>query len=219
MIVDVLRVVVIDDHTLFRDGLEGLLRHRNINVLASVGNAREGIEVARQLKPEIVLLDLRMPDTNGLDVLKQLTEEGSDLAVVILTTSNNENDLADALAQGARGYLLKDMDPDDLVAALRNINNGGIVVAPALQHIFHQIQGGCDTDSMKPLARLTPREKEILVFLADGHSNKSIANALDISDGTVKLHVKQILRKLDVRSRVEAAIIAVECGVRGHRKD
>ena len=209
-----LQIVIIDDHTLFRDGLEGLLKHRDIKVTASVGTGREGIELAQQLKPNVVLLDLRMPDMHGLDVIKRLITEGFTAPVVILTTSNDENDLVDAFTYGAKGYLLKDMEPDDLVAALREIDGGKVVVAPALHNTYMQVQRGHEPIKMRPLESLTPREREIVVFLADGLSNKAIAKQLGIADGTVKLHVKQILRKLNVRSRVEAAVIAVECGVR-----
>lgn len=208
-----MRILLVDDHALFRIGLEGLLERREIEVVASVGDGREGIELARELHPDVVLLDMRMPDVTGIQVLRQLRDEGLDIPIVMLTTSNEERDLIESLRNGAQGYLLKDMDPDDLVNALKDIVAGKTVVAPELAAVLAKVvQQGSSTQVLQPtpFSELTPREREILCHLAEGHSNKVIAKLLGISDGTVKLHVKAILRKLDVHSRVEAAVIAVE---------
>ena len=215
-----LRVIVIDDHTLFREGLEGLLTRRDIEVVASVGEGEQGIQLAQELKPDIILLDMRMPDINGLGVLARLKETDLDMPIAMLTTSSEERDLVEALRNGAKGYLLKDMEPDSLVVALRDIVNGKTVVAPTLAPILAKVvQGNVPTasDEATPFEDLTPRETEILALLAEGQSNKVIARNLGISDGTVKLHVKSILRKLGVHSRVEAAVIAVEQGLRANR--
>jgi len=212
-----LRVVLIDDHTLFRVGLEGLLTSRNITVIASVGSGQEGLRAVEEHNPDIILLDMRMPPgIDGLEVLKLL--RGSDLStpIVMLTTSTEESDLLESLRQGAQGYLLKDMEPDELVLALRDIVSGKTVVAPDLAPILAKaVQGGNEEKpepEASPFSELTPRETEILGLLAEGQSNKAIARNLGISDGTVKLHVKAILRKLEVHSRVEAAVMAVERG-------
>ena len=211
-----LRVLLIDDHTLFRVGLEGLLAHRSIDVIASIGDGREGLQCAADLNPDIVLLDMRMPDINGIGVLKKLRETGFQNPVVMLTTSTDEHDLVESLRNGAQGYLLKDMEPDDLVLALRDIVAGKTVVAPDLAPVLAKVVQGDGTlpDEASPFDELTPREGEILSLLAEGQSNKVIARNLGISDGTVKLHVKAILRKLSVHSRVEAAVMAVEHGQR-----
>jgi len=211
-----LRVLLIDDHTLFRVGLEGLLAHRNIDVIASIGDGREGLQRAADLNPDIVLLDMRMPDINGIGVLKKLRETGFENPVVMLTTSTDEHDLVESLRNGAQGYLLKDMEPDELVLALRDIVAGKTVVAPDLAPVLAKVVQGDGTlpDEISPFDELTPREGEILGLLAEGQSNKVIARNLGISDGTVKLHVKAILRKLCVHSRVEAAVMAVEHGQR-----
>ncbi len=211
-----LRVLLIDDHTLFRVGLEGLLAHRSIDVIASIGEGREGLQCAADLNPDIVLLDMRMPDINGIGVLKKLRETGFQNPVVMLTTSTDEHDLVESLRNGAQGYLLKDMEPDELVLALRDIVAGKTVVAPDLAPILAKVVQGDGTlpDEASPFDELTPREGEILSLLAEGQSNKVIARNLGISDGTVKLHVKAILRKLSVHSRVEAAVMAVEHGQR-----
>ncbi len=214
-----LRVLLIDDHTLFRVGLEGLLAHRSIDVIASIGDGREGLQCAADLNPDIVLLDMRMPDINGIGVLKKLRETGFQNPVVMLTTSTDEHDLVESLRNGAQGYLLKDMEPDELVLALRDIVAGKTVVAPDLAPVLAKVVQGDGTlpDEASPFDELTPREGEILSLLAEGQSNKVIARNLGISDGTVKLHVKAILRKLGVHSRVEAAVMAVEHGQRtGH---
>ena len=214
-----LSIIVIDDHTLFREGLQSLLGRHGIEVVASVSDGQEGIKLALELQPDIVLLDMRMPGMSGLEVLKQFQHLKFPAPVVMLTTSGDERDLVEALRNGAKGYLLKDMEPDDVVAALREIIKGETVVAPNLTQILAKVVKGEDPleSEQSPLDNLTPREREILSLLAEGQSNKVIARNLGISDGTVKLHVKAILRKLDIHSRVEAAVIAVEQGLRARK--
>lgn len=211
-----LRILLIDDHTLFRVGLEGLLASRGIEIVASVGSGHDAQRLVDELNPDIILLDMRMPGINGLEVLTMLREKNESLPIVMLTTSTEENDLLRSLRSGAQGYLLKDMEPDELVLALREIVAGKTVVAPDLAPILAKAVQGKSIDSEEeddsPFSVLTPRETEILGLLAEGQSNKAIARNLGISDGTVKLHVKAILRKLNVHSRVEAAVMAVERG-------
>lgn len=211
-----LRVILIDDHTLFRVGLEGLLTSRGIEVVASVGSGQDCLRLVSELTPDIILLDMRMPGINGLGVLEMVRKHDPELSIVMLTTSTEESDLLESLRQGAQGYLLKDMEPDQLVLALRDIVSGKTVVAPDLAPILAKaVQGGIkekEEPEASPFSELTPRETEILGLLAEGQSNKAIARNLGISDGTVKLHVKAILRKLEVHSRVEAAVMAVEHG-------
>jgi two-component system, NarL family, nitrate/nitrite response regulator NarL len=215
-----MRVLIIDDHALFRVGLQGLLEQRGIEVADAVASGIEGLQRAGELRPDIVLLDLRMPDMGGLEVLKKLRESEPGIPVVMLTTSNEETDLIKSLRSGAQGYLLKDMEPDELVSALRDIENGKNVVAQDLTDaLARMVQGDTSAaDDDGPFSELTPREMEILCLLAEGQSNKLIARNLGISDGTVKLHVKAILRKLGIHSRVEAAVIAVEQGLRKKNK-
>ena len=211
------KVLIIDDHTLFRAGLEDLLVRRGIEVVAAVGSGQEGLKSVSELKPDIVLLDMRMPEMGGLTVLSQLKKAYSSLRVAMLTTSNDESDIVEALRSGAQGYLLKDMDPDELVVALRSIIAGETVVAPELAPILAKVVRGeaiPDEKEANPFSKLTPREYEILMLLAEGQSNKVIARNLGISDGTVKLHVKAILRKLEVSSRITAAVMAVEYGIK-----
>jgi len=211
-----MRVIIIDDHALFRDGLKGLLEQRNIDVAGVAADGKEGIELANEIRPDVILLDLRMPNMGGLDVLPILRKDLPTTPVVMLTTSNDESDLIRALRTGAQGYLLKDMEPDELVSALRDIEKGKNVVAADLTDALARMVQGETTldDDDGPFSDLTPRETEILCLLAEGQSNKLIARNLGISDGTVKLHVKAILRKLNIHSRVEAAVMAVEHGLR-----
>ncbi len=216
-----LTVTIIDDHTLFREGLQGLLERHGLKVLDSVGDAEAGREAIAKRRPEIVLLDLRMPRVGGLEILRALREDGECPPVVMLTTSDEERDLVEALRSGASGYLLKDMEPDALVMALRSVVKGETIVAsrltPALARVVQGHEPEPPTAEEDPFDVLTPREREILGLLAEGMSNRGIGNDLGISEGTVKVHVKAILRKLEVKSRVAAAVLAVERGW-GNRK-
>lgn len=218
-----MKVLLIDDHALVRRGLEELLQSRGIEVVGSAGSGEEGIKLATTLQPDIILLDIKMPGMNGLDTLSRLHELENTIPVLMLSMSRDEEDLARALRDGARGYLLKDMDPDELIPALNDALAGQNVVAKELIGSLTNIIQGKPQEQEKiepatPLSELTPREQEILEHIAEGESNKVIARNLGISDGTVKLHVKAILRKLGVHSRVEAAVIAVEHGHRQSNK-
>jgi two-component system, NarL family, nitrate/nitrite response regulator NarL len=206
-----MRVLLIDDHALFRFGVSELLERRGIQVDA-LGDGEAGLARVAAMAPDVVLLDLRMPRMTGLEVLKRLREAGEKMPVAMLTTSTDERDLIAALQAGAQGYLLKDMEPEELITSLKDILAGRTVVAKELTGILARVVQGGHEDLRAPLAfsDLTPREREILCHVAEGRSNKGIARVLGITDGTVKLHVKAILRKLAVHSRVEAAVIAVE---------
>ena len=207
-----MRILLIDDHALFRIGLSELLERRGIDVIAAVSGCEEGLRQVAKTQPDVVLLDMRMPGMSGLDVLARLRSSGQTMPVAMLTTSRDEADVISSLRNGAQGYLLKDMEPDDLIAALKRIVKGETVVAQELTGVLARaVQGGAEpTERRTQIKGLTPREREILCLLAEGQSNKVIARNLGISDGTVKLHVKAILRKLKVHSRVEAAVLAVE---------
>ena len=209
------RVLLIDDHALFRSGLQELLQRRGIQVVAAVGSGEEGCRLARDRQPDVVLLDMRMPGMDGLVVIQELRRIGFENPVVMLTTSHEERDLVESLRSGAQGYLLKDMEPDELMSALHDVVAGKTVVAPDMAGVLARaLQKETPAQQGRsPFSILTRREMDILCHLAAGQSNKVIARELGISDGTVKLHVKSILRKLEVHSRVEAAVIAVERGL------
>jgi two-component system nitrate/nitrite response regulator NarL len=220
-----MRVLLIDDHALVRNGIGGLLQTRGVEVVASVSSGEEGVRLADELSFDIILLDVRMPGMSGIETVRCLRASGSTVPVLMLTMSHEEADLRAALSAGAQGYLLKDMEPEDLLPALQAALRGGSVVAAEMVGTLARIVQG-DADAKQetprpadPLALLTPREVEILERIADGSSNKIIARALAITDGTVKLHVKSILRKLGIRSRVEAAVTAVEHGLGRMRRN
>ena len=219
-----MRVLLIDDHALVRKGIEELLQSRGVQVVASVSSGKEGVRRACELSSDIILLDIKMPGMNGIETLKQLRASGVSTPVVMLTMSREDEDLGAALRAGAQGYLLKDIEPEELVPALEAALLGDNVVAREMVGALAQLvrsDAGTDRKAQspaKPFAELTPREMEILECLAGGYSNKMIARALDIADGTVKLHVKAILRKLGMRSRVEAAVAAAEHGLGKSRR-
>lgn len=207
------RVVLVDDHTLFRMGLAELLEQRgSIKVVGVTGNADEARRLLREEKPDVLIMDLHMPPLDGLTLYRQLRQEGFTTPTLMLTVSNAEEDLSNVLRAGARGYLLKDMEPDDVVDAILRASRGETVVAPAMtMKLVKLLQNDQPTpSSASMLDTLTQREREILTHLAQGESNKVIARALDISHDTVKLHVRHILSKLNLTSRVEAAVFAVE---------
>ena len=211
-----MKVVLIDDHALFREGLEGLLKRRGVYVTAC-SNAMQGIEAVRREQPDVVMVDLRMPEIDGIRALKILREENTDIPILILTTSDDASDLKECLQHQASGYLLKDMDPDQLVVALRKVIAGEMVVAPelatTLASIIQHRNQHPDAEPDSVFTCLSPREMEILNHVTEGQSNKLIARHLGISDGTVKLHVKSILKKLGLHSRVEAAVLAAREGI------
>jgi two-component system, NarL family, nitrate/nitrite response regulator NarL len=207
------RIVLVDDHALCRTGLSDLLRQRGgMEVLAALSNPDEVVSVLRDQRPDLVVLDLRMPATDGLSLLRRLRAEGIDTPALILTMSDSETDLSAALRAGVRGYLLKDMEPEDVISAIGHAARGELTVAPAMTlKLAMLLQSGSKGNDRKGLlASLTERERQILDHLARGESNKTIARALDISHDTVKLHVRHILSKLSLSSRVEAAVFAVE---------
>lgn len=208
-----IRVLLVDDHTLFRMGLSELLEQRGtIKVVGATGNPDEARRILREENPDVVIMDLHMPPIDGLTLFRQLRQEGFTTPTLMLTVSNAEEDLTNTLRAGARGYLLKDMEPDDVVDAIQRASRGETVVAPTmtmkLVKLLQQEEPASNPASLLDL--LTQREREILTHLAQGESNKVIARALDISHDTVKLHVRHILSKLNLTSRVEAAVFAVE---------
>ena len=204
-------VVVVDDHPLFRKGAAQLLAmDSDFELLGEAASGEEGIELARTFNPDLVLLDLNMKEMNGIETLQVIKRANLESLVIVLTVSNAEQDLVAALRHGADGYLLKDMEPEALLDKLRQAAAGNVVIddamMPLLAHAFRD-------DAAAPSAAdvsLTERENEILKLISEGMSNKQIARKLEISEGTVKVHVKNLLRKLNLRSRLEAAVWALE---------
>jgi two-component system, NarL family, nitrate/nitrite response regulator NarL len=208
-----LRVALVDDHALCRSGLTELLEHRGgMTVVGATGTPAEVAPLLRTHAPDLLVLDLRLATTDGLSLLRQIRAEGLLTPTVILTMSDSEDDLAAALRAGVRGYLLKDMDPDEVIDAIARAARGELVVASAMTLKLAQLLQSGQKGSVKAdlVASLTEREREVLDHVARGQSNKVIAQALDISHNTVKLHVRHIMDKLNLRSRVEAAVFAFE---------
>jgi two-component system nitrate/nitrite response regulator NarL len=206
---DKLKIVLVDDHGLFGRGLSELLTNcYDFNVLGAVGSIEE-LRVLINEQPDLLVMDLRMKPMDGLAMLEHLRTEGCTTPAVILTMSDSEVDLGNALRAGVRGYLLKDMEPEELVDAIHRVATGELVVAPSLTVKMIEILRG-DQPGQGPknsLKLLTKREREIMELLSRGESNKSIALTLSISYDTVKQHVRHILNKLSLSSRVKAAVL------------
>jgi two-component system nitrate/nitrite response regulator NarL len=211
-------VLLVDDHTLFRSGVRSLLqRNPRFNVVGEASDGVDGIERAMQLRPDVILLDLHMPGMSGVETLQLILQSWPDAAVIMLTVSEEGEDLASALQAGARGYLIKNIDADYLVRAIERTAAGEPVLAESMAaKLVAQLQKQREPKAPAPpseLDKLTPREREILACLARGESNKLIARVLDLAESTVKIHVQNILKKLGLSSRVQAAVFAVEQGL------
>lgn len=206
-----IRIVLCDDHTLFRKGLVELLEREGLIQVANItGDPTEVAELLRTHSPDVLLLDLNIGGTDGISVMQELRTDGFGLPVLMLTVSEAEDDLARALRTGANGYLLKSMEPDEVVDAIQRAYKGETVVAPAMTAKLVSLLDQKSSSATSLMDSLTQREREILTHLARGESNKAIARQLEISYDTVKLHVRHILAKLNLSSRVEAAVYAVE---------
>jgi len=213
------RILVVDDHTLFRRGLTALLaRDPGLQVVGDAADAGEALRRTEELQPDLILLDNHLPGVNGVDVLPSLREVAPAARVLMLTVSEDEHDLAAALRAGASGYLLKTIEGDALVAAIARAMRGESVVSAEMTgKLVAAYRDATAAPAPAPpasgIAHLSPREQEILRGIARGASNKEIGRELGIAETTVKIHVQHVLRKLDVSSRVQAAVIASEQGL------
>lgn len=211
-----IRVLIVDDHTLFRSGIKLLLqRQEGFEVVGEAGDSLEGVKLAKKLKPDVILQDLHMPGTSGLQAIALLREEAPQAQIIMLTVSEDAEDLLEALRIGARGYLLKNIDTDFLLDSIRRATSGESVMSPQMAGKLADAMRSLPKGSSTALDtnKLSPREREIIVMLARGASNKKIARELDLAESTVKIHVQGILRKLNLASRVQAAVYAVEHGL------
>jgi two-component system nitrate/nitrite response regulator NarL len=203
-------VLVIDDHPLFRKGVHQLIEIGGDFVLAGeAADGSAGLALAKRLNPDLILLDINMKGMNGIETLRAIKAADLDSRVIMLTVSDHEEDLVGALRAGADGYLLKDMEPEQLLTSIKAAAQGKMALSERLVDVLARAlrEENRPTDPEK--AGLTDREREILQLITEGKSNKMIARRLDISEGTVKVHVKHLLKKLNLRSRVEAAVWAV----------
>ena len=207
-----IRILLVDDHPLMRRGMRDLLAMEDdLQPVGEAGTGEEALRLVDELDPDLILLDLNMPGMDGLETLQRLREAKVDARIILFTVSDDQSHVLEALRQGADGYLLKDMDPEQLVEQVRVAANGKLALTPELTLILAQaIRERPSNASQNANASLTKREKDVLRLIAKGLSNKMIARKLGITEGTVKVHVKNLLHSLRLRSRVEAAIWATE---------
>ncbi|MGH8878401.1 MAG: response regulator [Stackebrandtia sp.] len=214
---DPLRVVVADDQALVRTGFRMILSADGIEVVGEAGTGSEAIDAVRRTRPDVVLMDIRMPEMDGLEATRRLLASGTTATrVVILTTFDLDHYVYAALSAGASGFLLKDVAPEQLVASVRMVRAGDALLAPSITRRLVERFVGRGTEvaaTHRELATLTPRELEVLGLLAQGHSNAELAARLHLSEATVKTHVARILAKLRLRDRVQAVIVAYETGL------
>ncbi|EQD64451.1 MAG: response regulator [Metallibacterium sp.] len=211
-----INVCLVDDQTLVRQGIRSLLDLADdIRVVAECGDGPQALETIPKLRPDVVLLDMRMPGMNGIEVLQALAAKNALPPTVILTTFDDDQLVLAGLKAGARGYLLKDVSLEQLVEAVRTVAAGGSLVSPVVtQRLKAGIERmGTQFQSLEQPDPLTERETEILRLMAGGYSNKEIANSLAVAEGTVKNHVSNILSKLGVRDRTRAVLKALELGI------
>ena len=207
-----IRILLVDDHPLMRRGMRDLLAMEDdLLPVGEAGTGEEALRLVDELDPDLILLDLNMPGMDGLETLQRLREAKVDARIILFTVSDDQSHVLEALRQGADGYLLKDMDPEQLVEQVRAAANGKLALTSELTLILAQaIRERPSNASQNANASLTKREKDVLRLIAKGLSNKMIARKLGITEGTVKVHVKNLLHKLGLRSRVEAAVWAME---------
>lgn len=208
------RVLVIDDHPLFRKGVGDLIdMEPALELVGEAADGEGGARLAAELAPDLILLDLNMKGIDGIETLRRLrADDRVDARIVMLTVSDTEADVLAALRAGADGYLLKDMEPEEMLGQLRDAMRGRLVISPQLTEMLARALRESRGPQHPDDAGLTPREREILELIAKGFSNKLIARELDLAVGTIKVHVKHILKKLGLKSRVEAAVWTVNSG-------
>lgn len=210
-----IKIILIDDHTFFRSGIKALLsRQHGFEVIGEAADGLSGIKMISRLQPDVVLLDLDMPGMNGREALSQIISINPQQEVIMLTVSEDSDDLTECMRIGARGYLLKNINADFLLESIRKAAEGDNVFSPEMTaKLVKSLISPQPAQRTQALSSLTPRELEILGYLAAGHSNKIIARHLDLAESTVKVHVQNLLRKLNLSSRVQAAVYAIRHNV------
>ncbi|MGM8364578.1 response regulator [Virgibacillus sp. W0181] len=220
----IISIVLIDDHKLFREGVKRVLEFEpRFNVVAEGSDGDVAVTLVNEYKPDVVLMDINMPNTNGVEATKELVEQFSNTKVIILSIHDDENYVTHALKTGAQGYLLKEMDTDSLIEAIKVVYDGGSYLHPKVTHnlveeyrrlVRENVSGGtgAELEYRKPLHLLTKRECQVLQLLAEGKSNRAVAESLYISEKTVKNHVSNILQKMNVNDRTQAVVTAIRNG-------
>jgi DNA-binding NarL/FixJ family response regulator len=212
-----LRILLVDDHVLFRKGVAALLaRREEIQVVGEASDGLEAISAAREIIPDVILMDIGMPNCNGLEATKRIKREMPHVKIVILTVSDDDHDLFEAIKSGAQGYLLKDLEPYQLYDLLESISRGEAPLSGAIAaKILKEFTRPDKTSEQEPelIDDLTARETSILQLVSEGKTNKEIASILFISENTVKIHLRNILEKLHLQNRIQAAVYAVRQGL------
>lgn len=222
---DKTRVLLVDDHTLFRQSLAYLLgQNSDIELVGQAGDGVEAVERARELMPDVVLMDIRMPHRSGVEATRIIRQEMPAINILMLTVSDEEVDLFDAIKAGARGYLLKNIDTGKLLEAVRLVAAGGVVISsPMAENLLSEFAAMAERQTQQPIkaprTNLTEREREILSQLARGRSNREIGIALGISENTVRAHLRNILEKLHLHNRIQAAAYAIKEGLVGAEEE
>ncbi|WP_330276497.1 response regulator transcription factor [Lentzea sp. NBC_00516] len=212
------RVVIADDQAFVRIGFRMILNSGGIEVVGEAADGAEAVSVVRDLRPDVVLMDIRMPGMDGLEACRRIVQEPGDSRVLMLTTFDLDRYVYEALAAGASGFLLKDVTPEHLIASVRLVETGDALLAPSItRRLVERFASGVSGVSApavhRDLAVLTPREREVLALVGSGRSNSEIASYLTLSEATVKTHVARIFAKLELRDRAQAVVLAYETGL------
>jgi DNA-binding NarL/FixJ family response regulator len=212
-----LRILIVDDHVLFRKGIAALLATRpGLQIVGEAGDGLEAIEIARETIPDVILMDINMPRCDGLEATRQIKREMPHVSIVMLTVSEDDKHLFDAIKSGAQGYLLKNLEPYQLYDLLESLSKGeaplsGVIAARILKEFSRPNPASADEPEV--IDELTTRETEILQLVVEGLTNREIASSLVISENTVKIHLRNILEKLHLQNRIQAAVYAVRQGL------
>ncbi len=209
------RVLLVDDHALFREGVRAhLAEEDDFEVVGEAAGGREAVALARELMPDLILMDISMPEGNGIAATREIKRTLPYVKIVMLTVSDTDQNLFDALKSGAQGYLLKNVQPEVLVSSLRGVSFGETPISPKMApKILQEFARLSNESNFDSAAEPTPREKEVLVLVAKGATNKEIAATLSIAENTVKNHLRNIMEKLHLQNRAEAAAFAVRAGL------
>jgi DNA-binding NarL/FixJ family response regulator len=204
-----MRVLIVDDHSLFRDGIGSLLQAAGFEVVGGASDGQEAIEAALRLRPDLILMDVSMPEMNGIEAARQIKAQLPEVKIVMLTVSDDDRVLIDAVKAGASGYLLKSLDSTEFLSMLEGVQRGESAMQ---RQTMSRLLDSLSDFSREPTVELTMRELELLRWVAQGYSNKAIAKEMSISPNTVKYHMKSVLQKLSVQNRAEAVATAIRAG-------
>jgi DNA-binding NarL/FixJ family response regulator len=212
------RILLVDDHEVVRLGLKSLLeRHPNFDVVAEAGTAREAVEKTKTFSPDVVVMDIRLPGGSGIEACQEITTTFPDTKVIMLTSYAEDEMLFSAIRAGAAGYVLKQIGGEDLVKAIESVGRGEALLDPAVtQRIFQEVRKAAREEEASAFSALTQQEKHVLLLVSEGKTNREIAKALFLGEGTVRNYVSSILSKLGVSNRAEAAAYAVEHNLKDH---